>query len=87
MSPPDGFRRLPRVLDRLRLQKKETSPSPAIITTARWAPDTARKPSLIITPLRLLHHAADTSSSARCLSEVSSNERCTWLVRLVYRGP
>ena len=30
---------------------------------------------------------AETSSSARCLSEVSSNERCTWLVRLVYRRP
>jgi hypothetical protein len=30
---------------------------------------------------RLLAHAAGTSSSARCLSEVSSNERCTWSIR------
>jgi hypothetical protein len=31
--------------------------------------------------------AARSSSSARCLSDVSSNDRWTWLVRLVYRRP
>ena len=36
-----------------------------------------RMPSLIIELLGDEVYAADTSSSARCLSEVSSKERCT----------
>ena len=35
----------------------------------------------------LVDQAASTSSSARCLSAVSSNDLCIWLVRLVYRLP
>jgi hypothetical protein len=38
-------------------------------------------------PVGLSAHAAATSPSASCQSEVSSNERCTWLVRIVYRRP
>ena len=85
--PPGDFWRLPCVLDRLQPQNKE-DPFPANITTARWASDTrseAQRDHQSIS--RRLNHAAATRSSARCLSEVSSNERCTWLVRLVYRRP
>jgi hypothetical protein len=47
-------------------------------------PAAARMPILLISPLGDGEpHAADTSSSARCFTEASSNERCTWLVRVV----
>jgi hypothetical protein len=41
-------------------------------------PRSTRTPSLITASLREEPHAAATSASARCLSEVSSNERWTW---------
>ena len=43
-------------------------------------------PDLFIVASRRAH-AAVIKSSARCLGEVSSNERCTWLVRVVYSRP
>ena len=69
--------------------KKSPPPlSPAIITTECWAPDTGSEAQYDHRSVsRRLNHAAATSSNARCLSEVSSNERCTWLVRVVYRRP
>jgi hypothetical protein len=39
--------------------------------------------SLRCAPTPSVPQAAITRSSARCLSETSSNERCTWLVRAV----
>lgn len=42
---------------------------------------------MINDPLGDEAHATDTRSSACRLSEVSSNERCTWFVRVVYRRP
>ena len=54
----------------------------------RGHPSQARMPILVSgSTVRPGAHAVITSSSARCLIVVSSNERCTWLVRVVYRRP
>ena len=54
----------------------------------RGHPSQARMPIVVsASTVRPGAHAVITSSSARRLIVVSSNERCTWLLRVVYRRP